>query len=168
MLTLILSGFSLKNKDWAEKTKEELAPDIESQVIYWPHWESEKPEDGWIENETEKIITREDPQVNIIAKSVGTLVAMHVLERKPEMVGKLILCGIPLYDFQEGDPMHYKVLRDFPEDMVLCIQNENDNHGSFEAVEKFIHSTNPKLRILSKPRDDHEYPFTENFKEFLI
>lgn len=166
MQTLILPGYSAKNKDWAEETQKQLSPTLEAKVIYWPHWEDENTKSDW-QKEAEKIINHPDPKINLLAKSIGTLVAMLVLEKAPDKVNKLILCGVPLYDFLEGDPLHYKVLKKFPVEKLFCIQNEKDNHGSFEDVQKFLKAINPKTQVISKPREDHEYSYSEDFSIFF-
>lgn len=192
MTTLILPGYSLKNKDWAEETKRQLVLELPKKsclfratressfsrsqsgirgtlvrVAYWSHWETGQTEDNWVEKETDKIINNlQSERVNLLAKSIGTMVAMVVLRRKPEMVNKLILCGIPINDFLPGNEKYYEVLRDFPAENILCIQNKDDNHGSYDGVEKFVHSINPAIKIISKDRADHEYPYSEDFIVF--
>lgn len=166
MDTLIIPGFSLKNKDWTEEVQKNLDP-INIRIHYWSHWETGQAEDSWIDKETKKIINRENLTINVIAKSIGTLVAMKILKLKQKLLNKIILCGIPIYDFKPGDEKFYQVLESINEDNILCLQNENDNHGTFSDVEKFVHSINPNIKIISRPRSDHDYPYFEDFAEFL-
>lgn len=100
-------------------------------------------------------------------KSVGTLVSMMIVKNKPEIINKIILCGIPIEDFQEGDEKRYQVLTSISPENILCIQNLNDNHGDYAKASKLIQSINPNVKIISKPRADHEYPFFEEFKSFI-
>ena len=44
---------------------------------------------------------------------------------------------------------------------VLVIQNMDDSHGSFEQVKEF---GNVKLKVAS----NHDYPYFEEFNDFLI
>ncbi len=164
---LIIPGFSLKNKPWAEEVQKHLSSMFAVSVHYWPFWEMGQAEEGWIEKEKEKIINETVSPVNVIAKSIGTLVAMKILNSKPELVKKIILCGIPVNDFHQGDDEFYKGLKSLKEENILCIQNENDNHGSFSGVEKFVHSINPKIKVVSTPRFDHEYPYFAEFSDFF-
>ena len=92
---------------------------------------------------------------------------MKVLAQKPEIFNKLILCGIPVDDFLAGDDKLYEALKSLPAEKILVIQNENDNHGSFMKVEALIHQINPQIKVISMPRDDHDYPYPEDFREFL-
>jgi predicted alpha/beta hydrolase family esterase len=167
MNIIILPGFSLKNKQWAEDTKKDLEPDFSSTVIYWSHWETGKAEADWIAREADKIAAGVAEPVNIIAKSIGTAVAMEVIRQKPRSADKIIFCGVPVVDFLQGDEKYYQPLVNVPAQRFLCFQNLEDNHGSYVQAEEFLHSLNPHLKIISKPRSDHEYPYSDDFKAFL-
>lgn len=168
METIVLPGYSLKNKAWAEEVQTFLNPKFPTTVVNWTHWETGNAESGWIEKEAEKIVGLiQNKQVNIVAKSIGTAVAMEVLKLKPGSVDRVILCGVPVRDFEKGDEIFYEPLRTFSEGKILCIQNSDDPHGSYTEAEKFLHSINSRLVIISKPRSDHEYPYTDDFINFL-
>jgi pimeloyl-ACP methyl ester carboxylesterase len=168
MYTLILPGFSPKNKDWALDTKSKLQTLGVTQIIFWEHWQTGNAEPEWIVKETKKILNDiGDRKINIIAKSIGTLVAMYILNQNPNLINKLILCGIPMGDLAMGDDIHYQSLSKFPKKRLLCIQNENDDHGSFLQVKKFMESIDPEIKVISKARSDHEYPYAEDFQNFL-
>ncbi len=168
METIILPGFSLKNKTWADDVRTSLSPALSATVVNWAHWETGNAESGWIEQEAEKIVgVIQNRHVNIIAKSIGTAVAMEVLRLRPNLIDRIVLCGIPTRDFATGDENRYGLLKTFPEDKILCIQNSIDPHGSYAEAEKFLHSINLRLSLVSKPRSDHEYPYTDDFINFL-
>lgn len=168
MNTIILPGFSVSNKEWAGEIQKKLGCEFPTSVVFWSHWETGKTETGWIEKEAEKIINSfKDKQVNIIAKSIGTIVTMAVLKLKPGLVNKLILCGIPIRDFNSGDEKYYDILREFPTEKLMCIQNKDDNHGSFQVVMQMLHPINLKINIVSMPRADHEYPYPDEFIRFI-
>lgn len=168
MKTYILPGYSDKNKSWIDETVEKMAPAVSAHGIYWKHWDGSPTVDGWIEEEAQRIISdSNNEKVNIVAKSIGTMVCMAVLKLQPELVNKIILCGIPLKDFLQNDGKRYKILKDFSQCNILCIQNEQDNYGSFTKAESFVHTINQNIKIISKPRDDHYYPYFDDFIEFL-
>ena len=168
METIILPGFSLKNKIWAENIQTGLNSRMPTFVVNWPHWETGTLGLDWIDKEIERIIGLiQNKKVNLLAKSIGTTIAMCVIEKKLESIDKIILCGIPIHDFHSGDENCYEQLKTFPAGRVLCIQNVNDNHGSYAEVRKFLHVINPLINIVSKSRSDHEYPFLEEFENFL-
>jgi hypothetical protein len=168
MKTFILPGYSEKNKVWVQETSNNLKPLFDTTEIYWPHWSSGQTKDNWIEDEVSRIITStENQNINVIAKSVGTIVATTLIKTNLHLINKIILCGIPFKDFMVGDEKIYEVLKELPPEKILCIQNENDNHGNFESVKQLILSINPNIKVISKPRADHEYPYFEDFIEFL-
>jgi len=166
--TILFPGFSPKNKAWAEEIQRGLLPTHPTTVIKWLHWETGAPRENWVEEEAQKLggVIQGEP-FNIIAKSIGTVVSMLVLKANPKLINKIILCGIPMRDLLEEDKRCYKALIDFSPQKLLCVQNENDNHGSYEEIVLLLHSLNPDIKIVSKPRADHEYPYIELFLEFL-
>ena len=87
METIILPGFSEKNKDWAEEVKKNLKG--ESTVISWAHWEMGEAEKEWTTKEAQKIEENyKNKTINIIAKSMGTVVTMKVLQSKNVKVNR--------------------------------------------------------------------------------
>lgn len=75
MKTIILPGYSLKNKDWAETIAKEMKLGHKILVHNWKHW----TKGGSLSQkyEVEKILVEiGNDDVNIIAKSVGTLIAI--------------------------------------------------------------------------------------------
>ena len=157
MKILILPGFSSHNEIWANDVKENLAG---AAIHRWTHWDTGNAYPGWTDDEIKNLNLTE--KVDVIAKSIGTLVAMKLIRQ----INKLILCGIPLNDLSEEDKKQYLVLAHFPTENLLVFQNTSDPHGNFVAAEQFVHGINPQIKILEMPRDDHEYPFVEEFKGF--
>lgn len=168
MQTLILPGYHLKNKDWADKIKIELDPFFPTVVINWKHWKSDKPEKNWVEKESAKILHGEPGKVvNIIAKSIGTLVASYVVGTMPEFVNKIILCGIPLNDIDQKEKENYINLKKIPSENILAFQNSEDPHANFDQVKTFLEAINENIKIIKKPRADHEYYYLNEFVDFL-
>lgn len=164
MKEFILPGYSIKNKDWAYSVKDSL-PDHNFEVVEWSHWAQGEFS---VNNEALQILKKiGDESYVLIAKSVGTLVAMHILKQKKGSLVKLVLCGIPLHDLDENDKKAYQVLTEFSSENVLVVQNTNDNHGSYQELTNFLSIINPKIKALSRVRDDHEYPYSEEITEFL-
>ncbi len=166
MKTLILPGFSLGNKKWAE----ELGI-LDKEIWYWPHWESGNEADFVAEVQAEKIINVLTDPVYIIAKSVGTLVTMMILKSKAILVSKLILNGIPLIgllDKQEARNLYIAGLSKYETEKLMVIQNQSDPWGSYYDVKNFLKQINPNVNIISKPREDHSYPYSDEFIKFLL
>lgn len=167
MNTIILPGFSLKNKVWAKEIKISLDQIYPTSIIYWKHWESGQPETHWVEKEANRIHIGIRETTNIVAKSIGTAVAMQVINLQPSLINKIIFCGLPLRDLSEDDKKIYFSLKTFNTERFICFQNEEDNHGNYQDAKTFIHSLNPQLNIISKPRSDHEYLYPNDFIDFL-
>jgi pimeloyl-ACP methyl ester carboxylesterase len=168
MRTIILPGFSRINKAWAVQVKYHLEPDFPSEIISWRHWETEDSSDFSLPDETYKIIKLiGSDEVNIVAKSIGTLVAMNLILKIPLQINKVILCGIPLRDIRPEDRHFYDILENLPLYKVRFFQNSDDPHGSFDEVEKFLKDMNMRIEITKKESNDHEYPYWEEFKKFF-
>jgi hypothetical protein len=162
MKTIIVPGFSSKNKDWALETQKNIPG---AEIYEWPHWKDLsikfKPKE-----EAKKILELiGETEINIIAKSIGTLVASIVI--KNAKLNKIIYAGIPVNDMNEDDLYEFKILSDIDPAKVTVFQNSEDEHGSFVAVRKFLSQINPNIEIKEKPGKTHDYSYYEEFKEFL-
>lgn len=172
MKTIILPGYSEHNREWAYEIKKEMGLD-EVVVHEWGHWVQgsfslEKELERVIE-EISKIREIRDGKINIIAKSVGTSVAMYLLQEVSKQINKLVLCGIPINGFSEERKELFRTsLPRFNAEKMIVFQNSKDNLGSFAKVERFVHSIDPKIKVVEKPRSDHHYPYPEDFREFLL
>lgn len=165
MKTIILPGYSLHNKDWALEIKKSLSFKQSVLVHEWQHWKlggalRPKYEIGKILKE----IGRD--KVNIIAKSVGTMIAMKVLSEIGGQVGKIILCGIPSVS-EERKILFTTSLSGFPPENVVCFQNTEDPFATFAKVKKFISEVNSKIKVIEKPAETHNYPYFADFQLFL-
>lgn len=167
MKTIILPGYSQRNKEWAEEVRDQMDLGHEVVVHNWKHWTSGsfslKRE---IENIKKEI---GEDKVNILAKSVGTRVAMTFLKDNHRQVNKLILCGIPgvsRIEIPRFNLYKYSINLLSPRN-VLVIQNEKDPFGNYKKVEKFIKKVNAKVETISKFRSDHNYPYPSDFQKFL-
>lgn len=161
MKTMILPGYSISNKDWAEEVAKNIAG---SQVHYWKHWQDGKTSVRDEIGEVEREIGSNN--FNVIAKSIGTLVFCLLLPKVEKQIQKIILCGIPLNDIAP-DLDSYKVLRNIDPNKILVIQNSEDPHGSYKQVAEFLGNIDPQIKIISKPASDHNYPYNQEFKNFL-
>lgn len=160
MVTFILPGYSAKNKDWVDDVSKNLNIGGDLRPIYWDHWQDEsqkfKPE------EKARLLGDLAPGmvVNIVAKSVGTLVAAYMIEAIPEQIKKVVFCGIPITDLSNDEIELIKKVVRLCGDKIICFQNENDPHGSFAQVKEFT-------KAILKPGSNHEYPYYEDFSNFL-
>lgn len=152
----------MRNKEWGE----EIAKELGVELHYWKHWETGSSLS--LRNELPKILEEiGDDDVNILAKSVGTMVAMHVLQVIPGQIKKIILCGIPSTS-KERLKIFKKSLAGFPAENVIVFQNEKDPLGNYDEVKKFMAKVNPKIEVIKMDRGDHHYPFTVEFRKYLL
>jgi pimeloyl-ACP methyl ester carboxylesterase len=164
MITFILPGFSLRNKEWLEECAMSLKVEGTIRPIFWEHWDDSEAE--FKPKEKATLIARhtKGDKINIIAKSIGSLVAAYIIEQIPNQINKVIICGIPLGDIKGKETLIKKVLGSLPMERLICFQNENDPLGSSTEVRKFLPSG---VKLISKPRADHHYPYYTEFNEFL-
>jgi predicted alpha/beta-hydrolase family hydrolase len=169
MKTFILPGNSSGNQEWLDYLKHELSG-LDTQFIQWPHWQTGNEADFVVEQQAKVVADQiNGNQVNILAKSIGTLITMLLLLEHHVKINKLILCGIPVQGFKEGDAAKYvQALKDFDAEHLLCVQNAQDPWGSFAEVETFVHGINPKIRIIEKSAANHAYPYADDFKKLLL
>jgi predicted alpha/beta hydrolase family esterase len=166
MLTLILPGYSAKNKLWAEETAKNLKAVEIVRPLSWDHWEDETQTFKPKEKADLIVGLIAKGSANLIAKSVGTLVAAYVVEQIPSKIEKIILCGVPSVS-EERLEIFKKAFSAFPPDNIICFQNEGDPFVKPEELTKFMNKVNPKIKVGSMPRRDHHYPYYEEFNKFL-
>jgi len=106
-------------------------------------------------------------KVNLIAKSVGTMVAMLLLPQIAVKVNKIILCGVPSVS-SERRKLFQDALKDFPIKNIICFQNRQDPICSYREVKVFLRQVNPQIRVVEMPRHDHHYPYFAEFQKFLF
>jgi predicted alpha/beta hydrolase family esterase len=164
MLTIILAGYSAKNKDWAEEMVQKMnLKDVK--VHEWRHWSGGSFNINYELGEIKKKI-KED-RVNIIAKSVGVFVALSLIPDISSQINKVILCGIASVAKEDRKNLLENVVKSIPVDNILCIQNENDKFVKYKDAKAFYHSVDKSIKVISKPRSDHSYPYPGEFKKFL-
>lgn len=166
MKTIILPGFSPHNKDWAEEMAKNMDLGHEIFVHNWKHWNT-RAENLSLKYEVDKILEEiGSDEVNILAKSVGTFVAAFVLPKIREKVKKVILCGIPSVS-GERKLLFKNAFGGFPFQDIVCFQNTKDKFVPYIEVKKFLSSVNSKIKVIEKPRSDHDYPYPQDFEKFL-
>lgn len=166
MITFILPGYSPHNKDWAQDVARNLKLEGEIRPVFWEHWTD--PEKRLLpQKKAQDVIdVLLKDRANIIAKSVGTSVAIEVIRKIPDRVEKVILCGIPSVS-DERLKAFQAVLKDFPPGKIICFQNSADPLSPYVEVNEFMSKVNPKIRVIEKSRSDHNYPYFEDFQNFL-
>lgn len=166
MITYILPGFSASNKDWALETAKKLDLDHEVRPVFWSHWEDPEKTLNPKKKAQDLIDVLLHDRANIIAKSVGTLVASYMIKEIPDRIEKVVLCGIPSTSKKKLEILK-ESLNNFPPEKILVIQNTNDPLASYYEVKTFMQKINPKIQVVEKARQDHNYPYKDDFEKFL-
>jgi pimeloyl-ACP methyl ester carboxylesterase len=165
MITFVFPGYSLKNKSWLEETAMSLEGDETIRPLFWEHWTD--PDYKFDPEEKANLVAKhtKGDKINIIAKSIGSLVAAHVIKQIPYQINKVIICGIPMNDLIPKDAeIIKKALMSVNPNRLICFQNTYDPHGSYLQVKSFL----PKnIKVIPKNRSDHDYPFYDEFNKFL-
>ena len=169
MVTIILPGYSASNREWLQETAGKINMEGEIMPIYWDHWiDTGKKFDP---KEKAQLIGGVTGMslVDIIAKSIGTLVAAYMIQENPEKINKVILNGICLNDLNEDDKEIIKAaLKLISPGNIICYQNEEDPHGNFDQAKNFLSGIDTEIKVVFKSGDDHEYPYFEDFHDFLL
>lgn len=160
MQTLILPGYHSKNQIWVDEVAKKLRFDGIIRPFYWAHWKDESSKFDSQEKALLIVKHIKEDKINIIAKSIGTLVTCLVWQLIPEKINKMILCGIPVNDIDSGSSDLIKKCIGSDRERFIGFQNVNDPLGEFVKVKDF---GNIKL----KERSDHEYPYFDDFNKFL-
>ena len=166
MKTIILPGYSPRNKDWALDVQKQMDLDHEIIVHQWKHWTKGSFS---IRRELDEIIKKIGKEkINIIAKSVGTRVVMKLTPEIKDQINKVILCGIPTkFTSEVAKKIYTDGLSYISPARLICFQNTKDPFANFKTIRDFIHSVNSKIKVIEKPRTDHNYPYSEDFQKFL-
>ena len=87
-----MPGGSPKNKAWAEETSKQLKLDHEIRPVFWSHWDD--PDVTFDPKEKVRLIVDVAMQnsINIVAKSIGSLVAGYIIAEVPQKIEKVIFC----------------------------------------------------------------------------
>lgn len=166
MKTIILPGYSPKNKKWAYEVRKKLNLEHKIMVHEWEHWEGGSMS---LNKEKERILNLiKKDKINIIAKSVGTRVSMYLIPVIKDQLNKLVLCGIPTkFENKDTKKVYSDGLTRISAGMILVIQNKKDPFASSEIIKKIIREINPKIEVVEKDRSDHNYPYFQELQSFL-
>lgn len=163
MQTIILPGFSGKNKEWSDEVANTLEVEGIIRPIHWDHWDDEKEKFDAKEKATVVARHARGEKINIVAKSIGTLVAAYIIQKIPDQIEKVVFCGIPVNDLDERDIDVIKKAISQIKDKIVVYQNSNDPHGSYEQIKNF----EIDFHLTEKPSYNHEYPYYEEFNNYL-
>lgn len=156
MQTLILPGYSASNKEWVDETAKNLKVEGTIRPFYWMHWTDSNSKFD-VQEKAELIAKHlRGGRANIVAKSIGTLVASILIKINPEQINKVIFCGIPVNDISSDELELIKSVCQTLGDRITIIQNSKDPHGTFEQIKDFGN-------VIEKEGDTHNYFYFDDF-----
>lgn len=155
MQTLILPGYSEKNRKWVDEVASNLKTGETVRPFYWAHWDDELKTFDVDEKATLIAKHIKGDSINIIAKSIGTLVTAKLFTIIPDQIKKVVLCGIPVNDLKPEELEFVKTICINNKNKITIIQNSNDPRGTYEQVKDFGNVTN-------KDSDTHDYFYFED------
>lgn len=162
MDTLILPGYSLHNKIWAYDVKNYLDKRGKDCEVYeWKHWLGGKMD---IKKEVENLrMFIGNDEICVIAKSIGTKVFMKLYPKIEPNIKKVILCGIPI------DPVGYlEGVKKLGGERVIIFQNSRDPFMPHSVISAFIRLIDRNIKVVKKDAGTHDYPYFEEFLQFLV
>ena len=171
MKTVFLSGFSDHNRDWMNSVINSI-PSIGFQPINYPHWGKEVDFSSYLSNldldkYLSELLENTDPEINIISKSFGTLIASKIIQSKKYKVNKIIMCGLPLNMLRNYSSI-YSALLDIPVNNLLLIQNEFDKYGPASEIRTQLMGMGINKELVINSQDSsHEYNNLQLFAQFI-
>lgn len=157
MDALLLPGNSPRHAAWVQELKQALAPHFDRvEAQQYKHWQTAVGntdvdyEIGVAQQTAERL-----NQYMVIAKSIGTVIAIKATANKNLQPEKLILLGVPLYGGMPKDLFgawlqHITV-------PIVFVQNTHDPLGSFSDVKSAFENTGSHVSFIELPGDTHSY-----------
>lgn len=160
MKLVFFSGNSLRNRDFAFEAEAKLKDMFDATYIQgYKHWQTGQE---WIDLPHEIEVLKSSNQTGeygVIAKSIGTVLAVQAITQgiiKPKF---LLLLGVPLGYMTKDYPEFGQALLDINLPTVI-IQNDNDPVGTAQNVLAYLPEPLHKMLITSKgtTHDYEDYP----------
>lgn len=166
MKLVIAPGNSARHKEWAEKLRDYFLDTYdEVYVHYYRHWERNEPEAD-VEYEITALQEKVgDESVDVIAKSIGTVIlsfAIHQGAIKPHIS---LLLGVPFKILSERNYDLPNLLSNY--NTISVVQNSSDPMGSFADVREYF-SDLAHIKVYEHEGDTHDYLDFQQMKDILI
>ena len=135
---------------------------------HWRHWDVPHLRFD-IDKELDAIEHRLTPldDIYIVAKSIGTFVAMHLLPEFGDQVAAVLLMGIPIYDLEEGELEMYEKTLGKSSCKKYILMNEDDPHGTADEVKQLLRNVKLDKFIVQSGIDNHRYDYPEDILDLV-
>lgn len=149
-----LPGLDPKTEAWAEKLMGELSVERDHLSIQrYDHWQEPGSRNIEIETEIEKL---QRVTVDLlIAKSIGTVLALFAVKNKVVRPQKMVLIGVPVLSCAREN-IDLKRLAEELRIPALYIQQKDDVVGSSDALYTEVGKA-PLAQIVETPGNNHQY-----------
>jgi hypothetical protein len=170
MNLILLSGNSIKNKDWIEKIKQLFVRDFDSVFIqYYKHW---KTQEEFIDFDYELSVLEKNTKTSnnyvVFAKSAGAVLTLIALKQNKIKPKKIIFLGLPVeWAKEQGRDLGHLVHNlEIP---FLFIQNSEDPYCSYQSLSKFLKDKTIKnYKTFEFKNNTHDYENYEKIKEIVL
>ncbi len=169
MNALLLSGNSLRNKDWIHQLDSQVAPLFGKTLVHeYLHWQTGQP---LIDLDAElKLLEPNLPELGeyvIIAKSAGSVLALKGINQRLLSPAKCFFMGLPLAYINEQilPAGQWLAACQMP---VMIIQNSFDPVGSYQAAKDYLlESAASQCQLIEVAGDSHDYEDYPCLKQLL-
>lgn len=153
--TLFLPGINPKTEIWAKKLLDEVSPQDNSKIQRYAHWQGESAS-GTMNLDEEALRLRGTNTETLIAKSMGTILALKCLAENLVTARRVICIGTPVENF---DLQFSETIRDLRKITlpILFIQQKEDIVGSYARLCSALHGIFDCSQIVEVPGNDHLY-----------
>lgn len=168
MNVLILGGNSPQHKQWIRDVQAALEPDFdEVRVLDYKHWGT-GDKNANIEHEivaASELVADWDSYA-VVAKSVGTVIAVLAHARGLLDAKTYILLGVPI-DGIAGQAIEFTPsLTTLPHSSI--VQNSNDPFGSAEKIRALLAEHGlANIQLVETPGNTHDYLDYATIKQYL-
>lgn len=169
MELILLPGNSKKNKKWIENVEFQIKNLFEkTRIYYYRHWKTGE-EIIDIEYETKKLAEylKNKKEYFILAKSIGTALAIKNIKEKRIFPKKCIFLGMPILWCRKHNIDLDSWIEDYSTS-TLFIQNNHD--PAIEANELKIYLEKKRIKnyqFIELEGNTHDYDNINQLKEFL-
>lgn len=174
---VVLPGHSSRNAEWSEACSDYFKTWFDEVYVQkYTHWNKDgerinfESELSKLESEIQQ--TKENTEVVVFAKSVGTILTFVAVGKGIISPSKCVLFGIPLEMAAEGVfKDSWSVLEKFPT-QTIAFHNMDDPVANFEYTrDKLIELNIENITLIPTEGSDHIYApfqnFEKNIKSFL-
>lgn len=164
MNLIMLSGESLRNRDWIAEAHDEMASLVDQTYVQqYRHWELDQPQIDLDHELSELAVAAEEfggaGDYGIFAKSIGTVLTVKALDQGIVRPKFLLLMGAPLGYIIPNYP-EYATNLAAAQLPTTMIHNAHDKVGTAHDVNEYLNTAltdKSNFTFIVTPGDTHDY-----------